>query len=118
MPDNKLFVPAGRGKLSQPAILHAQVERMLNHPKSAAFVENFIGQWLGLRDIDFTVPSHILYPDFDDMLKVSMVRETELFFAEVLKDDLSLTNFVASDFTMLNGPLGKHVRSPGREGLR
>src|SRR5262249_1210504 len=50
------------------------------------------------------------------MLKVSMIRETELFFAEVLKDDLSLTNFVASDFTMLNGRLAKHYGIPGVEG--
>src|SRR5207302_5405884 len=50
------------------------------------------------------------------MLKVSMIRETELFFAEVLKEDLSLTNFVASDFTMLNGRLAKHYGIPGPEG--
>ena len=62
-------------------------------------------------------PSHILYPEFDDMLKVSMVRETELFFDEVLKNDLSLTNFVASDFTMLNGRLAKHYGIPGVDGL-
>ena len=86
---------------------------MLKHPKAAAFTENFVGQWLGLREIDFTEPSHLLYPEFDDMLKVSMVRETELFFDEVLKDDLSLTNFVASDFTMLNGRLAKHYGIPG-----
>jgi hypothetical protein len=92
------------------------VERLLNHPKAAAFTENFVGQWLGLRDIDFTEPSHILYPEFDDMLKVSMVREAELFFAEVLKHDLSLTNFVASDFTMLNGRLAKHYGIPGVDG--
>src|SRR5206468_101552 len=64
----------------------------------------------------FTEPSHILYPEFDHLLKVSMVREAELFFAEVLKIDLSLTNFVASDFTMLNGRLAKHYGIPGVEG--
>jgi len=116
MPDDELLALAGQQKLSQPAILHAQVERMLNHPKSAAFTENFTGQWLGLRDIDFTIPSHILYPDYDDMLKASMVRETELFFAEVLKNDLSVTNFIASDFTMLNGRLARHYKIPGVDG--
>ncbi len=103
--------------LSDPTTLHKQVERMLASPKSAAFTENFVGQWLGLRDIDFTEPSHLLYPEFDDMLKVSMVRETEQFFAEVLKDDLSLTNFVASDFTMLNARLAKHYGIPGVDGF-
>ena len=60
----------------------------------------------------------MLYPEYDDILKVSMVKETLLFFDEVLKNDLSLTNFVASDFTMLNGRLAKHYGIPGvEEGL-
>src|SRR5262249_5518023 len=89
------------------ATLRAQVERMLNDPRASAFTENFVGQWLGLRDINFTEPSHLLHPEFDEMLKVSMVRETELFFTELLKNDLSVMNFVASDFTMLNGRLAR-----------
>ena len=116
MPDDELLALAEQKRLSEPDTLHRQVERMLNSEKAEAFTENFVGQWLGLRDIDFTEPSHRLYPDYDHMLKVSMIRETELFFAEVLKDDLSLTNFVASDFTMLNGRLAKHYGIPGVEG--
>jgi hypothetical protein len=50
-----------------------QVERLLRHLKAAAFTENFVGQWLGLRDIDFTEPSDVLYPEFDHLLKVSMM---------------------------------------------
>jgi len=84
--------------------------------KAAAFTENFVGQWLGLRDIDFTVPSHILYPEFDDLLKVSMVKETLLFFDEVLKNDLSLCQFVASDFSMINAPLAALYGIPEIEG--
>ena len=105
-----------RVSLSDPETLHQQVERLLQHPRADQFTQNFVGQWLGLRDIDFTEPSHQLYPEFDDMLKVSMVRETELFFAEVLREDLSLTNFVASDFTMLNARLAKHYGIPGVDG--
>jgi mono/diheme cytochrome c family protein len=116
MPDEELLTLAEQRKLSQPDVLRKQVERMLADPKTAAFTENFVGQWLGLRDIDFTEPSHILYPDFDHMLKVSMIRETELFFTEVLKHDLSLAHFVASDFSMLNGRLAKHYGIPGVEG--
>jgi mono/diheme cytochrome c family protein len=116
MPDDELLTLAEQHKLSQPDVLRTQVERLLKHPKAAAFTENFVGQWLGLRDIDFTQPSHILYPEFDHMLKVSMIRETESFFAEVLKNDLSLTNFAASDFTMLNGRLAKHYGIPGVDG--
>jgi len=117
MPDEELLTLAEQRKLRQPATLRQQVERLLKDSKSAAFTENFLGQWLALRDIDFTEPSHLLYPEFDHMLKVSMVRETELFFAELLKHDLSLTNLVASDFSMLNGRLAKHYGIPGVEGF-
>ena len=116
MPDDELLALAEAKKLTDPETLHQQVERMLKHPRAAAFTENFVGQWLGLRDIDFTEPSHLLYPEFDHMLKVSMIRETELFFDEVLKNDLSLTNFVASDFSMLNGRLAKHYGIPDVNG--
>src|SRR5207237_8067784 len=94
---------AEQAKLGPTKVLREQVERLLKHPKAAAFTENFVSQWLGLRDIDATIPSHILYPEYDEMLKYSMLKETYLFFDEVLKNDLSLTHFVASDFTMLNG---------------
>jgi hypothetical protein len=116
MPDQELFALAEQRKLGHPDTLRRQVERMLKDPKAAAFTENFVGQWLGLRDIDFTEPSPLLYPEFDDMLKASMVKETQLFFEEVLKNDLSLTNFVVSDFSMLNGRLAKHYGIPGVEG--
>lgn len=116
MPDAELWRLASTNQLRQPATLYNQVERLLNSPKAQAFVENFVGQWLGLRDIDFTEPSHILYPEFDEMLKVSMVRETELFFRALLKDDLSIRHFIASDFTMLNGRLAKHYGIPDVDG--
>jgi hypothetical protein len=118
MPDDELLSLAEKKELGRPEVLRQQTERLLNHPKAAAFTENFVGQWLGLRDIDFTEPSHILYPEYDPMLRVSMIRETELFFAEVLKNDLSVTNFVASDFSMLNGRLAKHYGIPDVEGWK
>jgi mono/diheme cytochrome c family protein len=117
MPDEELLALAEKGKLSQPGTLRRQVERMLKHPNAAAFTEHFVGQWLGLREIDATEPSHLLYSEFDHMLKVSMIRESELFFDEVLKDDLSLTNFVASDWTMLNARLARHYGIPGPDGF-
>jgi cytochrome c553 len=116
MPDDELLALAEEGKLRSPDTLRAQVERLLRSPKASAFTANFVDQWLGLRDIDFTEPSHTLYPEFDDMLKASMIRETRLFFDEVLRDDLSLANFVASDFAMLNGRLARHYGIPGPEG--
>lgn len=115
--DPSLARRASVTSLSDPETLHQQVERLLKHPNAEQFTTNFVGQWLGLRDIDFTEPSHQLHPEYDDMLKVSMVRETELFFAEVLNHDLSLTNFVASDFTMLNARLAKHYGIAGVDGF-
>eukprot|EP00913_Durusdinium_trenchii_P028505 g26733.t1 len=116
MPDETLLQLAAEKKLSNPTALREQVERMLSHPKSAAFTEHFVGQWLNLREIDATEPSRLLYPEYDHLLKVSMIREAELFFDEILKHDLSVTNFVSSDFTMLNGRLAKHYGIPGVDG--
>ncbi|MBM3878044.1 MAG: DUF1592 domain-containing protein [Verrucomicrobia bacterium] len=117
MPDAALLAAAAKGELSKPAALRAQVERMLNHPKARAFTENFTGQWLGLRNIEFTTPDARLYPEFDELLQVAMVRETHAFFDELLKGDLSVMNFVESDFAMLNERLAKHYGIPGVSGL-
>jgi hypothetical protein len=117
MPDEELLALAEEKKLGRPDTLRAQVERMLRSPKAAAFTKNFCGQWLGLREIDFTSPNHIAYPEFDEMLKVSMVREAELFFQEILEHDLPLTNFVSSDFSTLNGRLARHYGIGGVDGL-
>jgi mono/diheme cytochrome c family protein len=115
MPDQELLDLAEQRTLTDPEVLRGQVERMLGDPRAENLTRNFVGQWLNLRDIDFTEPSYI-YPEFDDLLKHSMVREAELFFAEVLRDDLSLTNFVASDFTVLNERLARHYGIPDIEG--
>jgi hypothetical protein len=116
MPDEELLGLAGRGELAKPEPLRGQVERMLRDPRAKAFTENFAGQWLNLRAIDDTIPDPGLYPEYDDDLKGSMIREPHLFFEEVLKDDLSLTNFVASDFSMLDGHLARLYGIPGVEG--
>lgn len=116
-PDDELLAVAARGDLAKPDVLRAQTDRLLNGPRTAAFAEHFVGQWLGLRDIDFTEPSHILYPEFDHLLKVSMVREAELFFLELLAHDLPATHVVASDFSMLNGRLARHYGIPGVDGF-
>lgn len=116
MPDEELLALAEKGKLHEPDVLRGQVERLLKDARAAAFTANFAGQWLGLRDIDATAPDPALYPEYDDVLKVAMVKEALLFFDEVLKNDLSLTTFVASDFTMLNGRLARHYGIPGVTG--
>lgn len=116
MPDDELMKLAGNGTLAQPAVLHAQVERMLKDRRSHAFTENFTGQWLNLRQIDFTQPDKRLYPDFDDTLQWSAVEESERFFDELLIKDLSLLNFVDSKFAMLNQRLAALYNIPGVSG--
>lgn len=116
MPDERLLELAATKKLSDSKILRQEVERMLDDPKAQAFTKNFTGQWLSLRAIDDTSPDRTLYPEYDDVLKDASLKEPKLFFNEVLKQNLSLTNFVASDFTFLNARLAKHYGIPGVEG--
>ena len=117
LPDEELAGLAERGELSRPETLRAQTERLLLHPKAQSFTRNFVAQWLDLRQIDSTMPDKKLYPEFDIRLRQSMVQETELFFEEVLKQDLSLANFVDSDFSFLNERLAAHYGVAGIEGM-
>lgn len=116
LPDEELIALAEADKLSRPETLHAQVERLLNDPRAERFVSNFLGQWLDLRLIDFTTPDPKLYPEFDTALREAMVAETELFFREVLKNDLSVNEFLDSDFTFLNQRLALHYGIEGVKG--
>ncbi len=117
MPDEELFQLAEQGKLHRSEVLREQVERMLHDAKAKAFTENFAGQWLGLREIDATLPDRQLYPEYDELLRASMLKEVYLFFEEVLRRDLSLANFVSSDFSIINGRLADHYGIAGVEGL-
>ena len=116
MPDDALFAAAKDGKLKNPEGRLAEARRLLDSPASEFFIRDFVDQWLDLRDIDATTPDPKMYPEFDALLKDSMLKETRLFFAEVLKNDLSITNFVDSDWTFLNSRLAAHYGIPGVEG--
>ena len=121
LPDEELLEAARQKQFTAPENTRAenlrkQVERMLASPKSRRFTENFTGQWLDLRKIDDTIPDPQLYGDFDGTLLWSMPRETHAFFEEVLRHDLSLLEFVASDWTMLNQRLAAHYGIPGVSG--
>ena len=116
MPDDELFALAAEGKLHDTEALQQQTERMLKDSRSQRFTENFVGQWLDLREIDFTTPDRLLYPEYDELLKISMVSETQLFFNELLENDLSVLNVVDSDFAMLNQRLARHYGIDGVKG--
>jgi hypothetical protein len=116
MPDEALLQLAGENRLHEPAVLREQVERLLKDPRAKAFTTQFTGQWLSLRAIDATLPDRTLYPEYDDSLKSAMLKETSLFFDEVVKQNLPLTQFVSSDFTFLNERLARHYGIAGVEG--
>lgn len=116
MPDDELFRLAETGELTKPAALHAQVDRMLKDARSEAFVQNFTGQWLGLRKVGSNPPSRTLYPDYDRHFEVSIVRETESFFAEILRHDLDARNLIRSDFVTINERLARFYGIPDVRG--
>ncbi len=116
MPDEQLLSLAAQGKLSDPKVRYNEVERMLNDPRSEQFVTNFTGQWLDLRDIEFTTPDPKLYPEFDPLLQDAMVKETQLFFKHLLEEDLSVMHFVDSDFSFLNERIAQHYGIPDVKG--
>ncbi|MCX7415032.1 MAG: DUF1592 domain-containing protein [Planctomycetia bacterium] len=111
-PDDELLLLAAAKKLAQPGMLRAQTERMLASPKAQGFTRNFLGQWLDIRNIDATRPDLSLYPEYNESLKVSMVAETEAFFNEILQKNLSVNNFINSDFVMINRCLAEAYNIP------
>lgn len=114
-PDRRLLDLARGGKLHQTASLRAQVQRMLADPKAATFASSFPRQWLQLRRVGMFPPDKVLYPDYDENLEQSMVAETVGFFSAVLKRNGVLTEFLDSDWTLVNERLATHY---GIEGVR
>ena len=106
MPDSELLELADRGELRTN--LRPQVERMINDPKSSAFVENFAGQWLTLRKLAQVSPDKATFKDWDESLRKAMLRETELFFDAIMREDRSILEFLDADFTFVNGRLAWH----------
>ncbi len=108
MPDQVLSQLATEGKLSHPGTLSAQIDRMLADPRSDRFVQSFTDQWLNLNQIDFTSPDTRQFRTFDPALQESMLQETRAYFARLIRDNLSVTHLVDSDFTFLNERLVRH----------
>ncbi len=116
MPDDELMRLAESRELPKPAILTAQVARMLKDSRSEALTVNFAGQWLGLRLLDRRKPSPSQFPVVDDELIDAMRRETELFAKAIVQEDRSVLDFLDGRFSFLNGPLARHYGVPGING--
>jgi hypothetical protein len=113
MPDEELFRLAGEGKLRSPEVLSSQVRRMLLDPRARALVDNFGGQWLQLRNLRTFAPDRERFPHFDESLREAMFRETELFLAEVIREDRSILDLIDGDFTYVNERLARHYGIKG-----
>ena len=117
LPDDQLLFLAAGGRLNDLEVLTNEVNRMLADKKAQRFVEDFLDQWLELKDIDATTPDEKLYPEYDDVLRQAMLEETRRFFSEMIRSDLGVGEFIDSDFTFLNRRLAEHYGIPGVQGL-
>ncbi len=116
MPDDELLDLAARKRLTRE--LEPQVRRMLKDPRAESLVQNFGLQWLQLERLQAFMPDKSMFPDFDDRLRKSMLRETELFLGEIIREDRSVLDLVDADYTYLNRTLARHygVKVPEFEG--
>lgn len=108
MPDETLFRIADQGKLRDATVLSEQIRRMIQDPKGWAFIEQFADEWLELDRLQRVSVSKNAYPGFDEQLSASMRLETIHFFGEVLRGNMSIFQFLASDFTCVNETLANH----------
>jgi mono/diheme cytochrome c family protein len=113
IPDDELLNLAEQGKLRDPAVMERQARRMLDDPRSQAFVNNFGGQWLHLRNLETIKPDPDVFPGFDESLRQAFRRETELFFESVLRENRSVLELLDTDYTFLNQRLAEHYGIPG-----
>jgi mono/diheme cytochrome c family protein len=115
-PDVELRNLAEKKQLRRPAVLRAQVKRMLADPRADALTKNFAGQWLYLRNIDQARPDYTNYPNFDQRLRFAMRTESEMFFDAIVREDRPVLDFIKADYTFLNERLAKHYGISGVSG--
>jgi hypothetical protein len=113
IPDDELIKVASENKLHTSLVLEQQVLRMLADPKANALVENFGDQLLYLRNLPATSPDGVFYPNWDDELRKSFRRETELLFESIIKENRNVIDLLTADYTFLNERLAKHYGIPG-----
>ena len=118
LPDDELLALAGSEGLRDPEVLEQQVLRMLADPKAAAFIDNFGGQWLYLRNLDGIYPDPAEFPEFDENLREAFKRETQLFIGHQIRNDNSLRELLSADYTFVNERLARHYGIPGIYGNR
>jgi hypothetical protein len=113
IPDDELLDVAIKGRLHEPKVLDQQVKRLLADEKADALVENFAGQWLYLRELEHVQTEA---KNFDENLRRSFRRETELLFRTIVRDDRSLIDLIDADYTFVDERLARHYGIPGVQG--
>jgi hypothetical protein len=116
IPDHELLNLATRNRLSDPAVLGAQVKRMLADPRSEALATRFASQWLRLQDVEKVRPDAFWFPDYDQQLSDAMIRETQLFFRDIVKSDRSVLDLFTANYTFVNDRLARHYGIPNVSG--
>ena len=114
MPDAELLELARKKHLRRD--INQQIQRMLQDPKAQALVDNFAGQWLQLRLLTVVNPDHEKFKDFDEDLRHSMRRETEMLFEFIFRHDRPVTELLTADYTFVNGRLARHYGMPDVSG--
>src|ERR1043165_8313400 len=115
-PDDELMALAASDRLQDPAVIEAQAKRLLADPRSRAFAENFVGQWLQVRSFDDHRPDPTVFPQFTDALRWAMREEAYLVILDVLRQGHPITGLIAADFTWLNEDLARHYGIGGVTG--
>jgi mono/diheme cytochrome c family protein len=113
IPDRTLLELAAENRLGDPAVLQAQVERMLGDPRAEALVENFAGQWLYLRTLADVEPEA---SEWDGNLRAAFRQETELLFRTIMDEDRSILELIDADYTFVNDRLAEHYGIDGIKG--
>ncbi len=113
-PDDALLQTAGT--LQTAAGMRTQVARLLKDPRAEALATRFAHQWLRLQDVEKVRPDHHFAPQWDTTLSVALVRETELFFASLVRDDRSILELISADYTYANDRVAKHYGLPNVTG--
>ncbi len=118
IPDDALLDAVEGGTLTEPAVLEAQVRRMLADPRSGSLVDDFATQWLHLRNLEDVKGDPVPFPDFDDNLVEAFRQETRLFLASNLGEDRSVLDLLDADYTFVDERLARHYGIPGVYGSR
>lgn len=116
MPDEELMSLADQGRLNDERVLAAQTRRMLSDPKAAALTQNFATQWLNLRNLDELTPDPDQFKSFNEQLKQDMIRESELLFESIVREDRNVLDFLDADYTFVNERLARHYEMTGVKG--